>query len=266
MTDTLLNVEIGQLMPDPTQPRKTFLKEEIERLAASIAARGVLQPLRVVRDEERKCWRIILGESRWRAAQLAGLTHVPCVPITGQATEADILSDQIVENAARNSLRPLELGRALAKLKALKGCTSQQLAIELGMSGASITRAEALLSLPTDVQALVDCGKIPESSAYEISRLPDETAQRELAAVVAAGRASRDQVVEIVQGRLGRKSVRPRSSRVACRFSGLCLTVSAAEPLTWESLLATLDAARKAARRLCDDGKDVTELAKVLKG
>ena len=74
-----------------------------------------------------------------------------------------MLADQIVENHCRHDLRPLDLARAMAKLKKLKGCTSQDLAAELGISGASVTRAEALLTLPEDVQAMVDDGRLAES-------------------------------------------------------------------------------------------------------
>jgi len=267
MSDTLLSVEVGRLVPDPTQPRKHFLTEEIERLAASIAARGVLQPLRISWDAERNCGRIILGESRWRAAQLAGRTHVPCLEVEGELSETDILSDQIIENSVRNSLRPLELARALAKLKALKRCTAQQLAAALGISGASITRLEALLSLPEDIQAMVDDGRVPESTAYELSRLPEMEGQLELARAVASKKLSRDQVADAVRDRVGRKNVRPRASRLSCRMDGgVCLTLTASEPLTWDTLLSTLEAGRKAAKRLYEGGHEVTDFGKTGKG
>ena len=73
----VLTIALAELIPDPSQPRKTFLDEEINRLAASIAARGVLQPLRVIRDEQRQVWVILTGESRYRAAKLAGLRLSP---------------------------------------------------------------------------------------------------------------------------------------------------------------------------------------------
>ncbi len=146
-----------------------FLPEALDRLVASIKSRGILQPLRVRRDAERGAWRIVAGESRWRAAKQAGLATVPCVAVEGELSETDILADQIVENHCRQDLRPLDLARAMAKLKKLKACTSQALAVELGLSGASITRAEALLTLPGDVQAMVDDGRLTESAAYEIS-------------------------------------------------------------------------------------------------
>jgi ParB family chromosome partitioning protein len=263
MTEKLLSVEVDRLMPDPTQPRKQFIMDEINRLAASIATRGVLQPLRIAWDEERKSGRIITGESRWRAAKIAGLTHVPCVLVEGAVSETDILSDQIIENSVRHSLAPLDFARALVKLRALKKCTAQQLAGELGLAGASITRAEALLSLSAPIQAMVDDGRLSESAAYEISRHPDPAAQLELARLVAAKALSRDQVAEVVRERVGRKAVRSKGARVACRMdSGVCLTLSAAEPLTWDTLITALDAGRKLARKLCDAGKDVTTFGK----
>ena len=262
----LLSVGIDQLMPDPTQPRKTFEADAIGRLAASLAARSVLQPLRVLWDAEREAYLIITGESRWRAAPLAGLTHLPCIVVEGQPDESDLLADRIVENSLRSDLRPLEFARALARLKTLRGCNSQALAKEIGLSGASITRAESLLTLPEDIQGLVDTGRIPESSAYMISRLPDEKAMRELAADVAAGRIARDQVTEAVQHIVGKKQVRPPSSRLSCRLAGgLSVTVTAGGPLTWDALLDGIDRLRKEARKLCESGKEVSALAQVLR-
>jgi ParB family transcriptional regulator, chromosome partitioning protein len=265
MTTTLLSVEVGLLMPDPTQPRKTFLKEEIDRLAASITARGILQPLRIRPDGERQCWWIVTGECRWRAARQAGLTHVPCLEVEGEVDEADQLADQVIENHIRNSLRPIELARALAKLKALKGCNSRHLAEELGLSGAAITRAEALLTLPSEVQALVDDGSVSESAAYEISRLPDEASQRELASTVAAGRMNRDQAADAVRNRVGKKNVRPKAGRLPLRLDGISVTVSADKPLTWDEFNSAIEKIRKEAKRLYENGKEITELARLLR-
>ena len=123
----VLMIALAELMPDPSQPRKTFVDEEIQRLSVSIAARGVQQPLRVIRDEQRQCWVILTGESRYRAAKLAGLTTVPCLPVAGELSEADRLADRLTENNVRHDLEPMEEARALAELKALKGCNSKAL-------------------------------------------------------------------------------------------------------------------------------------------
>jgi ParB family transcriptional regulator, chromosome partitioning protein len=266
MTDTLLasdqvlNLPLDALMPDPAQPRKHFNEEEITRLAASLASRGVLQPLRVLYDEEREKYRIIIGESRWRAARIAGLSTVPCLPVKGQPTETDILSDQIIENAVRHNLSPMDLARAIAKLKILTKSNSRDLA-KYGLSAADVCRAEALLTLSLDVQAMVDSGALGESVAYEISRLPDETSQRILAEGASHRRMTRDQVAETVRAAVGKKKVKPKAARLPLRLEdGIFMTVSADRPLTWDAFNAALDRLRKEAKKLCDAGKELSEL------
>jgi ParB family transcriptional regulator, chromosome partitioning protein len=258
----VLNIPVDDLMPDPSQPRKVFLDEEIARLAASVAARGILQPLRVLYDDERKKYRIIIGESRWQAARLAGLKTAPCLPITGQPTETDILTDQVIENSCRQALRPLELGRALGKLKALKKCTAQQLATEIGISSSAICKSESLLSLPEDVQALVDSGKLPETAAYEISRLPTPESQRLLANDVAAGRVNRDDAAKSVQAAIGKKNVKPKGGRLSCKLkSGVSITVSAGQPLTKADLQAVIERLRSEMKKIEDGGGELPGLA-----
>ncbi|APW58635.1 ParB/RepB/Spo0J family partition protein [Paludisphaera borealis] len=264
--DKILSVAIEELMPDPTQPRKSFLDEEIERLAASIRARGILMPLRILRDEERRCWLIATGESRWRAARLAGLKTVPCIVVDGQPDEADLLADRVIENHVRHDLSAMDLARALAKLKLLKKCTSQQLAKELGISGAAITRAEALLSLPEDVQTLVESRAVPESTAYEISRMPDADSQRELAAAVADRRLKRDAVANAVRDRIGKRAVKPKAGRVVCRLGGgLSISISANDALDWTTIIEAIDRIRREARKLSDNGSEVQALARSLR-
>jgi ParB family chromosome partitioning protein len=266
MQEALLHLAIGMLAPDPSQPRRSFLKEEIDRLAASIKARGILQPLRVKRDDERDCWRIVVGECRWRAARLAGLETVPCIEVDGDVSETDILTDQIIENTIRNTLRPLEFARSLAKLKALRGWNSSTLAKETGISGSAVTIAEALLNdLPAEVQAMVDEGYVPESTAYEISRLPDDESKIQLAQAVRSKKKSREQVSQEVRDRIGKKKSNSRSTRLALRSAGVSVNVTASEALTWEALLATIDRIRQEGKKLKEGGKPVTDLAKALK-
>lgn len=261
----VLNLALDELIPDPSQPRKTFLDEEIQRLAASIAARGILQPLRVLRDEQRDVWVILTGESRYRAAKLAGLPTVPCLPVAGELSEADRLADRLTENLVRHDLDPIEEARAIARLKALKGRTAKALADEYGFSSASITKAEALLTLPTDLQELVGSGRIAPASAYEISRLPDEASQRELAQDVVSKHLPRDAVAEAVRGRVGKRNIAPKAGRLSCKLDGISITVSSGEPLTFDGLLTALDHLKKQAKKLADDGKEVSALARLLR-
>ena len=266
MNDTVLNLAIDEVFPDPSQPRKTFIREELDRLAASISARGILAPLRVLRDDERQGWRIVMGESRWRAARIAGLAHVPCIPVEGNPDEADLLADRVTENHVRHDLRPLELARAIVKLEALKGCNSSTLAGELGLSAAAISRAKALLTLPAALQEMVDDGRVPESVGYEISRLRDEAAQHELAVAVASKQINRDRVADLVRGHLGKKNARPRASRLSWkRENGPSITVSAQEALSMGELVESLSLLQRQAKRALEKGMDVVGFARTLK-
>ena len=263
MTEQLLQVGVERLRPDPAQPRRTFDPDYIQRLAVSIAQRGILQPLRVRPGEDDFFW-IVLGENRWRAAKEAKEETVPCIVVAGaDVSEIDILSDQITENELKASLRPLELARAISKLKALKKCNSRVLAEELGLSGAAITRAEALLTLPFDIQEMVDGNRLAESAAYEISRLDGEQAQRSLALAAEGGKLSREKIVEAVRAVIPKRNVVPRSSRVTAQLDRLSITVSGSEPLTWDGLLTGLDRLRKEAKKLCEGGKEISDLARL---
>jgi ParB family chromosome partitioning protein len=253
MTTGLLSVGIDELMPDPTQPRKTFPKEEIDRLAASIAARGVLQPLRVLRDEQRQAWQILTGETRWRAARQAGLTHVPCLVVEGELSEIDKLADRLTENGVRHDLEPMQEAAAMAKLKALKGCNSKTLVDEYGFTHSSITRMESLLRLPPEIRAMVGTGPgmVPSSAAYEISRLDDPQLQMVLARAAADKQINRDAVADAVRDVVGGRHVRPKDSRLACRLdAGVSLTVSAGRPLTRGDLQAAIDRLRQEMKQL----------------
>jgi ParB family chromosome partitioning protein len=269
MSGKLIEISVDELMPDPSQPRKTFPDDEIARLAASVAARGILQPLRVIRDEQRGCWVILTGESRWRSAKQAGLKTAPCVVVEGKLSRSDKLADQLSENGVRHDLPAMEEAAAIAELKALRGCDSQTLAAELGLSGASITRAESLLSLPEYIQAMVGSGpgRVSPAGAYEASRLGGHPqAQLELAHDLAAGRINRDQAAARVRSIIGQKNLRPKSSRLPLRLEGgVCVTVSADRPLTWDEFNDAIDRIRKEAKRLYENGKDITELARLLR-
>jgi ParB family chromosome partitioning protein len=177
-----------------------------------------------------------------------------------------MLADQIVENHCRQDLRPLDLARAISRLKKLKSCTSQDLAAELGISGASLSRAEALLTLPDNVQAMVDDGRLAESAAYEISRLRDEDAMREMAGMVVGSRLNRDQVIEAVRRKVGKKNV-AKAGRVTGKLEGVSFSFSfAAGELTPETLLRALDQIRSKLRELQKGDKDLSALSDLLRG
>jgi ParB family chromosome partitioning protein len=252
-----------QIVPDPAQPREDIPPEHVGRVAVSIRNRGMLQYLRVRFDAALGKFVIITGHCRWLACEQAGLDPVPCIVVKGDLSEEAVLQDQITENELRRGFTPGELARALARLKALKGITSQQLAAELGISGASMTRSEALLSLPADLLRMIDDGIVAASLGYEISRHPDPVAQQELARAVAAGQITRVQVIDAVQAHIGKRKASPKNGRMSCRIDGgISVTVTrAGQSLTKADVLLAVERLRKEAKKLEEAG-EVPEMAR----
>jgi ParB family transcriptional regulator, chromosome partitioning protein len=265
VSNQVRQIPIAALMPDLSQPRKSFPQEELQRFAASIKEVGVLQPLRVKWDEQCQMYVIVNGGTRYLAGKLVGLTELPCVVVDGIDDEVTTLTEQLIENVVRHDLNPIDEARALQRLKALKGCTSKALA-EIGFSGAAITKAEALLKLALEVQDLVASGQLAGETAYMISRLPDEQEQRELAHAIVTQHLPRQAVAELVQAKVGKRNVRTPKGRVSCKLDGgVSVTVSTADALTWDGLLDALDSVRKQAKKLADKGDPVSALARVLR-
>lgn len=195
-------IAIERIIPDPDQPRKEFDEEPLTQLAASLKARGFIQPIRVRWDSAIDRYIIVVGERRWRAAQQVGLIAIPCIVTDGKATPEEILEDQLVENCLREGLRPLEQARAYQTLMARLGISQRALADRLSVSHGQISQCLELLKLPPDVQADVDSGEIPKTTAYQLSRIADPAQLAEAVAATKAGTLSREQV----RGQTARRS------------------------------------------------------------
>ena len=176
------------------------------------------------------------------------------------------MGQSLSENLQRASLNPVERAKAFQRLAQLEGLTSRQVAERTHVSDATVSRDMSLLTLPDPLLAEIAAGTLPASVGYELSRIDDRQAQLDMAQAVVAGTLSRDGVQEAIRTRIGKRKVTPRASRLACRLDGVCITVTAAEPLTWDRLISALEGGRKAARKLCDGGQDVTAFGKAMKG
>lgn len=193
-----IEVPLAKIERDPNQPREQFDEEALERLATSLKRRGVLQPVVVRWNEERKAYRLVAGERRWRAAQRADLPTLPCIVMDGEISPSELLSIQIVENALREDLKPIEQAKGYRALMEANDWTVRQVADELSIDHSSVVRALALLKLPEPVQERVEQGTLPPSTAYEISKAaPAE--QAELASRVVAERLTTKDVVKAVR-------------------------------------------------------------------
>ncbi len=196
-------IPVDKIQADPDQPREEFDAGAIDRLAASLKARGQLQPIRVRWDEGRGAYVILCGERRWRAAVQAGIRTMTCVIQEGAIAPGELLTLQLVENLIREDLKPIEQAKAFRGLMGLNGWSVRQLARELAIDHSGAVRALALLDLPPSVQDQVEQGALPPATAYEVSKVTDPDAQADLAARVVAEGLSRAETVEAVRRESG---------------------------------------------------------------
>jgi ParB family chromosome partitioning protein len=177
-----VELPIGDIAPNPHQPRVHFDEDALGELAASIAQVGVLQPV-LVRPAGGR-YELIAGERRWRAAQRAGLTTVPAVVRT--TDDASSVEHALVENLHRQDLTPLEEAAAYQQLIEDFGLTHDDVARRVGKSRSTITNALRLLGLPPAVQHLLADGKLSAGHARALLGTPDRSLQERLARSAAA--------------------------------------------------------------------------------
>jgi ParB family chromosome partitioning protein len=246
---------VDRLTRDPHQPRTEFDEEGLRRLAQSLKDRGQLQPIRVRWDEAEGRYAVVIGERRWRAAQLAGLEVLACVVMTGPAAAEDLLEDQLIENCLREDLKPIEQARAYRSLMDSRGLSQRQLAERLQIGHPAIAKALALLHLPDEIQESVERGEIAPGTAYELSKVEDFAEQTRLAREAAAGLLKRDEIQERTRSpRKGRGSLtraRKITSQVIRTATGPRVTVEFKRGLDDSLVVAALeDALGQAKARL----------------
>jgi ParB family chromosome partitioning protein len=183
---------IEDVYPSPEQPRRRFADAELDELAASIRAHGVIMAL-VVRPRPEGGYFLIAGERRWRAAQRAGLREVPVVVQDVDAREA--FERALVENLQRADLNPIEEAAAFQRLTAEFGLTQDEVAARVGKDRSTVANAVRLLKLPPAVRAHVEERRLSMGHAKALVSLegagPDaiEAAAR---AVIAKGLSVRE--------------------------------------------------------------------------
>lgn len=164
---------IDVIAPNPAQPRKSFSREGLEELSASIAAHGILQPLSVRRVEGG--YELISGERRLRAAQLAGLENVPCLLISADEEQSSFLA--LIENVQRRDLDFWEEAQAIQSLLDATGLSQEGLARQLGKAQSSIANKLRLLRLAPEGLELLRSHGFSERHARALLKLQEPTAQ-----------------------------------------------------------------------------------------
>lgn len=167
-----LNVPVEAVKPNPDQPRRDFPVEKLEELAASIRAKGIIQPL-IVRKNPREPngYEIVAGERRWRAAQMAQLHEVPV--LVREFTDTEVLEVAIIENIQRADLNPVEEALGYRQLMDRFGHTQERLAEGLSKSRSHIANLLRLLSLPDEVQAMMRDGRLTAGHARALITTED---------------------------------------------------------------------------------------------
>jgi ParB family chromosome partitioning protein len=178
----LVLLPVSEIHPNGRQPRHQFDGEATSRLADSIRAQGVLQPV-VVRSRASGGYELIAGERRWRAAREAGISAVPA--LVREADDRDSLLMALVENVAREELSPVEEARAYAVLFDEFGLSLGEVAERVGRSKPSVSNRVRLLELPSEVLTMIGDGALSEGHARAVLAVPDNEGRRLLARRIA---------------------------------------------------------------------------------
>ncbi|ALS24584.1 MULTISPECIES: ParB/RepB/Spo0J family partition protein [Paenibacillus] len=175
--DKVVEIPLGQLRPNPYQPRKNFNDESIQELAASIKEHGVIQPI-IVRSVL-KGFEIIAGERRYRASQASGLATIPAV--VRKFTDQQVMEIALIENVQREDLNAMEVAVAYQALIDQFNMTQEELSVKVGKSRSHIANFLRLLQLPEEVKQYVSRGTLSMGHAKAIVGLKDKKIVKALA-------------------------------------------------------------------------------------
>lgn len=178
--EELLEIDLDLIEPNSEQPRTRFMEANLDELAQSIKANGVVQPILVRRRGSK--YQIVAGERRWRASQIAGLQKIPA--IVKEVADEKLLEIALIENIQRQELNAIEEAKAYKKLIETIGLTQEMLAERVGKNRTVITTFLRLLKLPNDVQKLVEEEKITAGHGRALLMIDDADKQRNIARTI----------------------------------------------------------------------------------
>lgn len=203
----VLELPIGSILPNPNQPRQSFEPEALNALSQSIAQVGILQPLSVRRTGAG--WELIAGERRLRAAELAGLSTVPCLPVEADEESSSLLA--LVENLQREDLDVWEEAAALRRLIDEFHFSQEDAGRRVGMSQSAVANKLRLLKLPADVIDGLRQARLTERHARALLRLSTAEQQRTALAQILRRHLNVAQTEAYVD-KLCRREDRPRKA------------------------------------------------------
>ncbi len=171
-TEGLSRLPVAALKPNPDQPRTQFDESALDELAASIAARGVIQPVIVRKTGD--SYQIVAGERRWRASQKAGLHEIPV--LIRDLTDREVMALALIENLQREDLNPVEEARAYHRLSEEEGLTQADIAKMVDKSRSHVANIQRLLALPDGVLTHLANGNLSMGHARALIGLDEADA------------------------------------------------------------------------------------------
>tara|TARA_B100000029_G_C17475393_1_gene923540 strand:- start:232 stop:1080 length:849 start_codon:yes stop_codon:yes gene_type:complete len=205
--ENLKNLKISFLSANTKQPRKNFDKDDLEELAASIKAQGILQPI-IVRNLSENNYEIIAGERRWRAAQIAGLHEVPA--LIKKMTDEEVVEAALIENIQREDLNPIEEAKTYKTILKNHNNNYDELAKIIGKSRSHISNIIRLLELDQKIIDFINEGKLSMGHARTLIGVPADKAIEIANEIISKKLSVRD--VEKNTSKYKKKRVKPSAS------------------------------------------------------
>ena len=195
-SSNLNEIPIGQIEPNPDQPRREFDPTAMQELAASIATMGIITPI-TLRQVAEDRYQIIAGERRWRASQIAGLTAIPAYIRTVE--DENVMELALVENIQREDLNAIEIALAYEHLAETTGMTQEKISERVGKSRTAVTNYMRLLKLPAQIQMALKNHVIEMGHARALLSIDSPSMQLKLFNEVKKNQYSVRKVEEMVQ-------------------------------------------------------------------
>ncbi len=166
----LVDLDVDSIHANPFQPRKTFQKNALQQLADSMKEDGIIQPVVVYKRDGK--YFLVVGERRWRAAQLLRWEKIPAV--VREFSDNDVMAKALVENIQREDLNAIEIAEGIEALIAQSGAGQQETAEKLGMNRATLANFLRLLKLPISVKEAIVLGKLDQGHARALLALKND--------------------------------------------------------------------------------------------
>ena len=168
--NNIQKINISQITPNPSQPRKNFKDAELKQLSLSIKNQGLIQPI-IVKPSTDNQFQIIAGERRWRACQLNGMHEIDCV--IRDLENINVLEAALIENIQREDLNVIEEANAYKGLIDIKGINNEKLAKLIGKSSSHVSNILRLLDLDKKIQEMLINGDLSMGHARALIGVPD---------------------------------------------------------------------------------------------